>query len=30
MRPIKDAIIGMRDILMRGWKHAGKILLTSY
>jgi hypothetical protein len=29
MREIKDAFIGMRDILTRGWKHARKRLLTS-
>jgi hypothetical protein len=29
MRAIKDAFIGMRDVLTRGWKCAGKRLLTS-
>jgi hypothetical protein len=30
MRAIKDAFIGMKDVLTRGWKHVGKRLLTSY
>jgi hypothetical protein len=30
MRAIKDAFIVMRDILMKGWKRAGKRLLTFY
>jgi hypothetical protein len=29
LRAIKDAFIGMKDIMTRGWKRAGKRLLMS-